>query len=218
MAKTILNGALFSPWQVLESANAYYALSLVFTSKLPIYVSATEPVVNMDEAMASATNRILALELYLKALLIGANAEFPADHDLPKLYRCLQADIQIEVEKEFDKKKHIANNPKIIAQGIHWFQLTSQPGQTIAKRAKPKPVDNTLAGLLERNRRAFMDSRYLFDQAKFEESSVFLYEHLRLAILCDVICTLLEELLPNRYQSYERKFSFYPAELQAASA
>lgn len=209
--KPLINGASFSPWQVLSFANAYYALSLVFTTKLPAYVDAPIPEVDMEEAVASATNRVLALELYLKSLLIGAGVEFPADHDLPTLYGRLPAYIQTEIEHEFHKKSFVADNPNILAQGIYWFQLTHKPGRHIEKLAEPKPVDNTLAGLLERNRRAFVESRYLFDQAKFEESSVFVYEFLRLAILCDVLCKLLEESLQNRYQGYKREFSFYPS-------
>jgi hypothetical protein len=209
--RPLLNGASFSPWQVLTSANAYYALSLVFTKKLPIYVNDPIPEVDMEEAVASGTNRVLALELYLKALLIGAGVHFPADHDLPTLYQRLPEYIRIEIEKEFSKKRAIADDPNVLAQGTHWFQLTQKPGQPIEKLTIPKPVDNTLAGLLERNRRAFMESRYLFDKAKFDESSVFVYEHLRLAILCSVLCTLLEESLQNRYQNYKRIFSFYPS-------
>lgn len=211
MGKPLLDGASFSPWQVLTSANAYYALSLVFTSKLPFHIGDPIPDVSMEEAIASATNRVLSLELYLKALLIGANVHFPADHDLPTLYQRLPEYIQVEVEKDFNRKRVIADDPNVLAQGIHWFQLTQKTGKPIGKLAKPKPIDNTLDGLLERNRRAFIESRYLFDKAKFDESSVFVYEHLRLAILCNVLCSLLEESLQNRYQNYKRTFLFYPS-------
>jgi hypothetical protein len=216
--KPFLNGASFSPWQVLTSANAYYALSLVFTTKLPVYANGPIPDIDMEEAIASATNRVLALELYLKALLIGAGVHFPADHDLPTLYQTLPEYIRIEVEKEFSKKKAIADDPNILAQGIHWFQLTQKPGQSIEKLAKAPRIDNTLVGLLERNRKAFIESRYLFDKAKFHESSIFVYEHLRLALLCSVLCTLLEDSLQNRYENYKRTFSFYPSGPWSVSA
>lgn len=214
--KPLLNGASFSPWQVLASANAYYALSLVFTSKLPAYVEDAIPEIDMEEAVASATNRVLALELYLKALLIAADAYFPADHDLPILFNQLPTDIRAEVEKAFSNKKAIADDPNVLAQGIYWFQLAQVPGQPIEKLVKPEPIGNSLNGLLERNRRAFIDSRYLFGQAKFKESSVFVYEYLRLAILCNVLCTFLEESLQNRYHNYKRAFSFYPSGLWLA--
>lgn len=216
--KSLINGASHSPWQVLTSANAYYALSLVFTTKLPFYVSDSIPEVDMDEAVASATNRVLAVELYIKALLIGADANFPADHDLPTLYEHLPEYIRTEVEKEFNKKKAIADDSDVLAERIYWFQLTQTPGQPIGTLAKPEPTDNSLDGLLKRNRHAFIDSRYLFGSAKFEESSVFVYEHLRLAILCSVLCHLLEESLQNRYQDYKRTFSFYPSGAGSASA
>lgn len=69
-------------------------------------------------------------------------------------------------------------------------------------------TDTSLAGLLERNRRGFVESRYLFDQARFGVCSIFVYEHLRLGILCSVLCELLEASLQNRSQQYKRPFEF----------
>lgn len=209
MAKKPLNGAAYSPWQILASANAYYALSRVFTAKVPKSIDeagAQGP--DMDESIASATNRILALELYLKALLSGASVEFPADHDLPRLYQALPEYVRTEVETNFNLRKSPADDPRVVAQTIHWFQLTQVPGQSIEDCVMPAPFDNTLSGLLERNRKAFVESRYLFDRAKYDAPTVFVYEHLRLAILCSVLCNLLEESLLNRSSQYVRTFRF----------
>jgi hypothetical protein len=209
MAKRTLDGASYSPWQLLGDANAYYALSRVFTEKVPqdIFAPGVEAP-DLHEALASATNRVLALELYLKSLLVGAGVEFPADHDLPKLFQCLPLNIQAEVEAEFNKRRSAADEPKVCAETILWFQLTQSLDQQIDSLTIPKPVDTSLAGLLERNRRAFIESRYMFDQARFDAPFRFVYEHLRLAILCSVLCNLLEQSLLNRSPGYKRAFKF----------
>lgn len=209
--KPLLNGSLYSPWQVLTSANAYFQLSLVYTDKLPVYINGPFPDVKMEEGIASATNRVLAVELYLKALLIGASVKFPAEHDLPTLFECLPKEIQREVEANFDKRKGIANNPNVLAEVIHWFQLTDKAEHSIERAELPQPVQDSLRELLIRNRRAFMESRYLFDKASFEAPARFIYEHLRLAVLCSVLCDLLEASLLNRNHTYIRTFSFVPS-------
>lgn len=61
---------LYSPFQLLTASNAYFALSEVATAAYPVdqeTMSRTD--IDSDEALASATNRILAIELYFKALL-----------------------------------------------------------------------------------------------------------------------------------------------------
>lgn len=83
-------GATYSSWQVLNSANSYYALSTGFTLSLPRSLRDVEKsFTGMEGATASATNRILALELYIKAYLVGAEVSVPFEHDLKLLFDLL---------------------------------------------------------------------------------------------------------------------------------
>jgi hypothetical protein len=207
MAKRPLDGAKYSPWQVLSSANAFYALSCVYTDRLPKDVTHPNPQFGtLADAQASATNRILGLELYLKAMLVGVGAQFPADHDLVVLFRALPVDVQNEVEEGYNKRRTAADDPDAIVGIIIGFQLTDSPDQTVHDLPEPNAIDRSLAGLLERNRKGFVEARYLFGQASFDTASLFVYEHLRIAILCGVLCKILETSLPNRSERYNRSF------------
>ncbi|XYJ11392.1 hypothetical protein ACSUZJ_05235 [Telluria sp. B2] len=209
MAKRSFDGAKFSPWQLLTSANAFYALSCFYTDRMPEDVTDPNPQFPpLAEGQASATNRILALELYLKALLVGASVQFPANHDLLALFRALPEDIRKDIEAGYEERRGLADDPAVFATVVLRFQLTHTPRQPIEELPEPKQIDRSLVALLERNRNGFVESRYLFDQASFDAPSLFVYEHLRLAVLCGVLCNLLETELQNRQFSYRRAFSF----------
>lgn len=209
MTKLPLDGAKYSPWQVLCSANAFYALSCAYTDLLPKDVTYPNPhFPALADAQASATNRILALELYLKAMLVGAGVQFPANHDLVVLFQALPVDIQKEVEEGYNKRRTAADDPAAFVEIVLRFQLTDSPEQTVHDRPEPKVIDRSLAGLLERNRKGFVEARYLFGRASFDTASLFFYEHLRIAILCGVLCKILETSLLNRSEKYNRSFLF----------
>ncbi|RSZ55598.1 hypothetical protein HF313_08775 [Massilia atriviolacea] len=206
----MIDGSKCSAWQVLTAANAYYELSNVFTDSLPERLEgADHALLNMDAGVASATNRILALELYLKALFIGANLSFAGVHDLKALFDALPDDIRIEIERCFVLRCGDQEHPVEESYLEFSFQLcvdlaTAKLGP---KKASPMP-DLTLDGLLDRNRSGFIVSRYLFESASHDEMNTFNYEHIPLAILCRVLCEMLELSLPNRFPWYSRTFEF----------
>lgn len=75
------DGGLYSPYQVLSAANAYYALSAALTDSLTDTSKEGRRLdIDMDAIAASATNRLLALELYFKALLVGLPVPVAWDH------------------------------------------------------------------------------------------------------------------------------------------
>ena len=98
----VFDGSKYNMWQVADMANCYYELSKTFTSNIP-----TTPANIAKQHFlggASATNRILALELYFKALLVGQQGSVPMDHDLMALFNALPAFFRREIERMFDKR------------------------------------------------------------------------------------------------------------------
>ena len=86
-SETKYSNGEYSVWQILDIANAYYVLSQQFTNSLPKKMAEVEiSVREMGPPVASAMNRIFALELYLKALLVAAKDPFPLVHDLVTLF------------------------------------------------------------------------------------------------------------------------------------
>lgn len=206
----MIDGSKYSAWQVLTAANAYYELSNVFTKSLPEPLEGViYAMLNMDAGVASATNRILALELYIKALFIGANLSFPAVHDLKELFDALPDDVRVEMERCFVARCEDQEHPVGESHLEFRFQLCADlaSAKLGPKKASPKP-ELTLDGLLHRNRSGFIASRYLFESASHDETNTFEYEHTRLAILCRVLCETLELNLLNRFPWYSRTFEF----------
>ena len=90
-----VDASTWSIWQVIEHANTYFEFSKLFTDKLPPSIHDLDLVAQRtDLATASATNRILALELYLKAFIAARRLPVPKDHDLVVLFSALPEDIR----------------------------------------------------------------------------------------------------------------------------
>lgn len=209
-SKLSVDGSKFSPWQVLDAANSYYALSNTFTSSLPREmreVERSKP--TMGDIAASATNRIFALELYLKAMLIGGSQTFPKEHDLKLLFDALPKDTQQTIKFHFGERSKLDADSNVCWQLSICFRLGGYFDDTEDRKAKrSSPTDPSLSALLVRNRHGFAVSRYIFQEAKHDKSSFFEYEYKRLAILCSILCEGLETSLPMNQSDYRRNFSF----------
>jgi hypothetical protein len=205
------DGSSFSVWHVIDSANAYYELSTVFTSQVPeTLAEMAKTIVRNDLAAASATNRFLALELYLKALLMAASVRVPEVHNFVTLFAAIPAQNQKEIRAEYDKRISV-----IPGTGTAWgLEILFGVGTTplndaeIDKQIPRVQFDNSLPELLLRNKDGFVESRYLFAAAKPGKISCFYYEHRTLAVLCGVLCEGLEHSLPGRQPGYKRHFRF----------
>ena len=200
----------YSVWQILDIANAYYVLSQQFTNALPRQmVEAAESVPEMGAPVASAMNRIFALELYLKGMVIAVKRPFPLVHDLVTLFHTLPEDIRLRIEEFYDERSQLNADP-----GLSWcislyFKLGNKmDSKKTREEQQAAGVDPSLAGLLERNRGGFIASRYLFQNSKHDELSRYDYEYHRLAILCSILCEAIENSVPERPGRYTRTFNF----------
>jgi HEPN domain-containing protein len=206
-----LDGSIFSVWQMVESANAFYELSTLFTSKIPASIHDLDPIAQRtDLAAASATNRILALELYLKAFLVASKTPVPKDHDLVVLFNALPENFRKTIKSEFDERNKRVEAESGRPAGLELI-FTSTPDLDPAELEKAESrvrTDSSLSGLLVRNRTSFVVSRYIFEVPKPNQTILFNYEHLRLALLCSIVCELLEYSVPERPTSYRRYFQF----------
>jgi hypothetical protein len=208
MAKKIwtFDGAKASPWHVLETANAYYELSTPFTDW--VHAVAYSGEFDMHKSVASATNRILALELYIKALLVAIPATVPKVHDLVVLFEALPEVMRNALSERFDQGCKLGG-PVMSVSVESSFQLTHVEEELQVAESSPKH-DPSLIALLERNRDGFVDSRYLFAEAKFDKVETYNYEFPRLAMACLVLCEVLERDLGKHPSTYKRTFNFFP--------
>jgi hypothetical protein len=201
------DGSKLSVWQVLVWANGYYELSTVFTAGLP---ANEDGLFERDDlAISSATNRVLALELYIKALLMGTGVPVPKDHDLVVLFDSIPDDLRQKIRRLFDEL--VTRMPVGARWAIHiHYGLGSKPDSVTpeeVKRASPS-CDDSLDAMLERNRKGFVSSRYLFQDAKRNELGCFTYDHRLLAVLCRILCEGLELDMAGKQPGYKRHFEF----------
>lgn len=203
------DGSKHSVWQVLDAANAYYSLSTVFTSSLPYYIADVDSSLSMQGAVASATNRLLAVELYLKAFLVGAGVSVPFEHDLKILFDLLSKENRETIKFHFDERSKPHTGVGVAWSVTMLFQLGADfDVRPYRKQPDTAIIDPSLSALLVRNRHGFVVSRYLFQEAKFDKVSAYHYEHRALAILCGILCEGLESSLPNRSATYQRNHQF----------
>jgi hypothetical protein len=192
------DGALYSPRQVLDAAHAYYALSAVLTDRLPDDLDEVNKMpVQLDVLAASATNRILALELYFKALLVAEGRPIPWDHDLIVLFEANSQAVRDSLEVCFEEKcADISPSTALALVGA--FQLGNEiQDEAVSQAYAKRPAGKSLVAMLERNRRGFAISRYLFENAVHNKPSLFVYEYRHLGIVCDLMRSMMELAIPE---------------------
>lgn len=186
----MLDGSQWSPYQVKAAADAYYKLSCVLSDSLSDDPGAIE---NEGHTLAiigaSATNRFLALELYFKAIFIGLGIGFPKTHDFVALFDRLPQDDQKRIQHRYDALAAIGNTTD-----MNWaLNVSFQKGDVELDRPIVGVLEESLAGLLARNRKGFENWRYVFQEAKASGPTIYTYEHRALGVLCIVLQEVLDE-------------------------
>lgn len=172
------------------SADAFRAQADIFIRYAAAdFASASQrAAANIGGMIASATNLVLAIELYMKALLWHRGLPAPKTHELPTLFSSLPAETQRSVETAYDRLR--SNEPPGTADfAVHITKPNDGP-PSFARSAMVRPLD--LRAILQRNSSAFVTWRYLFTQGVTPNAEPFVYEFLRLGF----IATALSEHLP----------------------
>ena len=80
---------------------------------------------HIGELIVSATNLSLAIELYLKALLLENGLAAQKTHELPQLFRCLPRKIQLDIEAQYDVLRKSEEEGKLAGLSLHISQGSS---------------------------------------------------------------------------------------------
>lgn len=184
---------LYSPFQLLGAANAHFALSEAYTSTFPEdQETMSQTPIDMDKSLASATNRILAVELYFKSLLVALPVPVPMVHDLVVLFEHLPPEVCNTITQHYNHYTRQISSDHAQAVIITFrLNVAVDVGKMKSEIVQPD-INLSLATLLELNRDGFVDSRYLFERAVTDESRHYIYHYRRLAILCRVLREILD--------------------------
>ena len=189
------DGAIQSPYQVKDAANAYYALSCILTDTMPDDKEEVEKAgYTLATIGASATNRFLALELYFKAIFIGMGGMFIGTHDLQMLFSELPREHRNLIQNSFAQKRQVRNTVDV---NWHVTVLFRIGANLQLERPTVDLSDDTLETLLERNKDGFVDWRYVFQHAKASAPTTYTYEYRALGLLCDILREVLDSGLQD---------------------
>jgi len=188
------DGKLFSPWAAIDAADGFCRLSSQFTEALPEDREMTANAAQDFGALtASATNLILAVELYLKAVLIGAELPVPWTHDLVELFKSLPENWRTGIEARYNAR---AGGTPDVTSSLRLYVRLAKPVEGI--EAIRNPVDQSLPSLLERNRSAFITWRYIHEGMSRDKVEVYEYEFRRLKLICELLREQLVASLPSK--------------------
>lgn len=164
------------------TGDAFFKHAMMFVNSLSpdIEKSHIQAAANIGELTASATMMPLAIELYLKALLLVYGKAAPKTHELPSLYAALPEGVKKACLTTYESFRQ--NEPS----GTAGLEL-----QIVNNRRNPSPKwddnltqrssDHSLPAVLQRSSSAFVTWRYLFAINTHEGTQAISYEFLRLS-------------------------------------
>ena len=145
---------------------------------------------NIGAMVASATNLVLAIEVYLKALLWYHGVSAPKTHELPKLFGDLPPDVRRTVGSVYERlrKSEAAETAATAEFAVH----IANPSEGKPNFARSAQRGFDIQAVLQRNASAFVIWRYLFTHPTTTAAEPLIYEFLRLGF----IATAIREQLP----------------------
>lgn len=147
-------------------------------------------ILSPTDAFVSATNYGLALELYLKSLLIMEGATEIKGHHLDTLFEKLSDDTKQEITKAYQNAGGLERKETFYIRG----RLTG----TVGNEAVTTPARGTkLNQLLKNNKDIFVIFRYMFEKARTQNWEYFFFEHENLDDAISALATMAEQLLTS---------------------
>ena len=127
---------------------------------------------NFGNMLGSATNLLLAIELYLKALLLLHGRPAPHTHELPDLFRALTDELQKAVLIAYDNVRTIGPKDHDVIEIL--------PDHGVTAESHPPISDFTLLMVLRRNSNAYVHWRYAFESVQNLKTTRLRYEYVDL--------------------------------------
>ena len=144
--------------------------------------------ISPTDAFVSATNYGLALELYLKSLLIMEGVTEIKGHHLDTLFEKLSNDTKREITKAYKNAGGLERKETLYIRG----RLTG----TVENEALATPARGTkLNQLLKNNKDIFVIFRYMFEKARTQNWEYFFFEHENLDVAISALATVADQFL-----------------------
>ena len=152
---------------------------------------------HIGELIVSATSLALALEIYLKALLLVLGQPAPTVHNLDQLLDLIPKKHRQAVEANYNKHRSAENPEHTSGVSLH---VVHHGGPT-PPFERATALSMSLGSLLRRNAGAFVTWRYLFAHGPTKTGEPLSYEYVRLRFAADAIrSAILDNHTPGKAQ------------------
>ena len=171
----------------LKSADVFFQIAHACLEEF----EKTNKLSSAEIIFVSATNYGLAIELFLKSLLIMEGNEDIYGHDLLKLFNKLSNQTQSDLIKTYTK---LLNNKD---QKVLYIRASlSTTSNEKFEQIGPHPIRGTkLKQILKNNQNMFTMFRYMFEQGRSEDVEQFYFEYGYFDILCEALIKVSKDFL-----------------------
>lgn len=180
----------------IASGDAFHAHAEKFWLLVQQHTGAADKAAaaNIGELVASATSLALAIELYLKALLLALGQSTPMSHDLHDLFERIPKKTRLSIESDYDARRELERAEEASGVSVHVVREGGEPPSF----QRPRGTQSMRLGpLLKRNSSAFITWRYLFAQGSTKPGAPLSYEYVRLGFAAEAIRAALILAQPN---------------------
>ena len=150
--------------------------------------------IDLGACIASATTIALAVELYLKALLmIQGTDPKKGGHNLAALFASLNEDLRADCEARFAALPKRAGLTAFVH--LDTAPTAGRPPAVSPSGTEPGPVLDKLATFLDRNKDAFVTWRYFHEVPQPDQPGRITYEFLGFVFAVDALAGCAEDRL-----------------------
>lgn len=142
---------------------------------------------------ASATNYGLAMELYLKTLIIMEGISKPHGHNLDDLYNKLSSNIQKRLNREYKSLDGETRKDILYLRASLENSNPNNPNNVPERGTKLKQ-------LFKNNNDIFVMYRYMFEQGRTKEWQYFYFEYGNFDLACEALKMVSNSLLNEQEQ------------------
>ena len=180
-----INASQVSVSAAIASGDAFRDHAEAFCRLVEADSGAADRVAKKDigELIVSATSLALALEIYLKALLLVLGQPAPTIHNLEQLLNLVPKKQRQAIEAAYNKRRASEQPEDTSGVSLHIVHH----GGEFPPFERPGPLSMNLSPLLRRNASAFMTWRYLFAHGPTKSGEPLSYEYVRLRFAADAI-------------------------------
>lgn len=177
---------------VKSAADGFYTLAQILVKSLPSDLATVPSMARPEhgDVMASVTNYILAIELYFKAILKICHQRVPRTHDLISLFERVPEPVGSYIISKYNALP--VDRSKAAALILYFSPVQNFP---LSEEARDHNIsDVSFEAVLERNRNAFVQWRYLYEDFDRSEVKAFTYEYSSLGLICEALRGVVTEL------------------------